>query len=634
MTWTPVSEWFRQTSRIFPEKPAISWSGRRLTYGELDEDSGRLAAALAGDAGWTQEAVVVILADSPFHLAASILGILKAGGAFAPVDRLAPPARLAVMLEEAHPAYILVSPEYAGLAHELSNAAPSRPKVLRLSDAERACPRPEWSGGGLHVAPEHRPDALCYIYFTSGSSGRPKAIAGRLKAIDHFVRWEIETFRVGADSRVSQLADVAFDAYLKDAFVPLCAGGTMCVPEDRAIVWRPDAFADWIDASGITHLQCVPSMFRSLLAARLTADRFPALEHVLLAGEPLLPSDVDRWMGVFGERIRLANLYGPSETTLIKLFHMVTPEDRTARTVPIGKPMQGAAVLVMDETAAPCRPGVVGEIWIRTPYRTHGYYRREDLSSEVFVPNPLTGDPADLVYRTGDLGRIRDDGELEFYGRADGQVKIRGARIELSEVENVISRCRGVREAVVLLHDGDAGPALHAFVVLQGDVGIDQITRHVADWLPSYMIPSEFAALEEIPRTASGKADRKALRSMASTEAPSGAPETLTPLQQEIAAIWAAVLRKPDIRLRDNFFRLGGHSLMIFQVMARIRQRFSIEIPVADMFLAPTLEAYAEKAEQALQTAVLGDDHDPAGIRALNGAVQQNQPTAIFKEAF
>lgn len=618
MEWIAVSEWFSQTSRTYPTKTAIEWADRGLSYSELEEEAAQVGAILSSQSGWAQEAVVAILTDSPFDLITSIIGILKAGGAFVPIDTTAPPSRIATLLEEALPSYILHSPRYADLALRLSTAVLSKPDTLCLSELEESLRGV--TAADSQVA-QQKPDAMCYLYFTSGSNGKPKAVAGRLKAIDHFVRWEIEKFAVGPDSRISQIANVAFDAYLKDAFVPLCAGATMCVPEDRAIVWQPEAFADWLDESRITHLHCVPSIFRSLLQAQLATDRFQSLQYVLLAGEPVLASDVDRWMEVFGERIRLVNLYGPSETTLIKLFHVVTPADRRARVVPIGRPMPDTAALIVDETSTPCPPRVVGEIWIRTPYRTHGYYRREDLTDEAFIVNPFTGDPNDFIYKTGDYGRIREDGEFEFSGRADGQVKINGARIELGEIEDVLRRSDLVRDAVVLPINKPTVSSLRAFVVMDDRGTVDELARHVSEWLPSYMIPADFVRLPELPKTATGKVDRKALLSIPEPTAISGGQKALTPLQRDIAGIWAAVLKKPDIQAGDNFFQIGGHSLTIFQVMSRIRQKFSVEMSVADMFVAPTLEMYSARVQQLLECdrQAMPDRYESAGFETYNG---------------
>jgi amino acid adenylation domain-containing protein len=619
MEWVPITEWLSRTTRMVSAKTAIEWGSRSATYHELERESDRIADVLFTQDGWKEESIVGILSASPFRLLSSIVGTLKAGGAFAPIDPLSPSKRIAAMLEKISPDCLLVDPERRELAVSLSKRLASKPRVFcgeEDQQLERAVATQK-----LFTKIEPNPEALCYLYFTSGSSGSPKAIAGRLKAIDHFVRWEIETFDVGPDSRVSQLAHAAFDAYLKDVFVPLCAGGTVCAPEDRNMVWQPDAFADWLDATRITHLHCVPSMFRSLLAANLNSDRFPDLRYVLLAGEPLLPSDADTWMTIFGERIRLVNLYGPSETTLIKLFHIVNESDRHARSVPIGRAMPGAAALVVDDSLAPCEPGILGEIWIRTPFRSRGYLNDIELTNEVFVPNPFTGDADDIIYKTRDYGRIREDGELEFLGRADGQVKIRGARIELNEIEDCLRRCHAVQDAAVIVTGDEREKSLRAFLVLGAGETTESVVRHASEWLPPYFIPSDFTVLESLPKTATGKVDRKTLTAMANkVREKSLRAEPLTALQEEISKIWVDVLKVSHVLSVDNFFHIGGHSLAILQVLTRLRQKFDIEMSIADMFVAPTLESFSRKVEQAMEnnrSAYESEGHSEDQIAAL-----------------
>src|SRR6185436_8849290 len=233
-------------------------------------------------------------------------------------------------------------------------------------------------GGKLEEAAAGRPAALsspddpCSIYFTSGSMGRPKAILGRLKGIAHFARWEAEALGVKRGTRVSRLASPSFDGFLKDAFVPLCAGGVVCSPESRGLVLEPSRLIDWVDVEKVEVLHLVPSVLRSILNEKLDAECFAALKWVVLAGEPLLPADVRRWREIFGDRVRLVNLYGPTETTVTKLFHFVEAADSERPSVPIGKPMPGAAAMIVGSGGQLCKPGVVGEIYISTPYRALG----------------------------------------------------------------------------------------------------------------------------------------------------------------------------------------------------------------------------------------------------------------------
>jgi amino acid adenylation domain-containing protein len=528
------------TAERCAERIAIDTSGRRLTYGELlGRANGIAAALLAG--GVEKSSLVGLLAGATEDLVAGMLGVLQAGCAFVPLDRRSPAVRLESIVDEVRPGHWLVSPDLAGLAGDLRRRAGGAGETILLGDrTPRRDRAPE--------VPEPDPESLCYVFFTSGSTGRPKGIAGRLKAIDHYIRWEIETFAVGESCRVSQLTSPAFDAVLRDVFVPLVAGGTLCAPADREAVLDGARLVEWIDGERLTLVHCTPTVFRSWLRQDLTADRFPALRHVLLAGEPLPSADVRRWRAVFGDRIELVNLYGPSETTMTKLFHRVRPADAEARIIPAGQPMPGARVIVLDQAGSPCPPGQVGEIVLRTPYRSLGYLNQPELTATVFVRNRWSDRPDDLVYRTGDVGRLREDGQLEFLGRRDRQVKVRGVRVELGPIEEALRACPGVRDAAVVDRaDGEGDKFLCAYLVLDGcggeaadAVSMDagRLREQLVARLPEAMVPSAFMRLDILPRTVTGKLDRRALpdpRSLAGRASP-GQVAARTPLEAKLAA--------------------------------------------------------------------------------------------------
>jgi amino acid adenylation domain-containing protein len=453
---------FCDAAERFAEVTAIEHQDRRISYAELERNSNRLCHFLR-DAGVKRGDAVAILADDTVIVVTAILGVLKAGAAFVPLDPRLPPARLEAMLAVARPALILADDGTGPLLARIRPEIAGNPAVAALGGPDLLDGQlPGWSirDGHWTQAPDTSaiepmgPDDFSYIYFTSGSTGQPKGIAGRLKGIDHFTRWEIDTFGVGPGSRISQLTTPSFDAFLRDVFTPLCAGGTVCVPGDRLRTLSPGNLSPWVAASGINLMHCVPTVFRLMLNDLPGPDAFPDLRWVLLAGEPLTPTDVGRWMDTVGDRIGLVNLYGPSETTMTKFFHRVTRSDATRRSVPIGQPMPGARAVIVDERKRPYPAGAIGEILIRTPYRTLGYHGRPDLTSQVFVPNPFSEDPQDIVYRTGDLGRVLEGGDFELIGRKDQQVKIRGLRVELGEIEDSLRRHPSVADAAVVVLDG------------------------------------------------------------------------------------------------------------------------------------------------------------------------------------
>lgn len=595
-----IHDWFSQTAEKFSDREAIVYGRKSLSYRELEAKSNSLANFLL-TSGAQKSDLVAILTDDVAQAITAILGILKAGCAFVPLDPQIPDKRLELMVQEVSPQWFLIETKFA---EKLANFAANpqlRANVIAF-DEEHNYFNPQRPPGQSHE------DDLAYIFFTSGSTGNPKGIAGRLKGIDHFIRWEIETLGVGPETRVSQLLNLTFDGSLRDIFVPLCAGGTVCVPESKDTILDAAKLVDWIDTQRINIIHCVPSMFRSLLNEGLNPDLFPSLTHVLMAGEPLLPSDVKRWMDIFGERISLINLYGTSETTMAKFIHFVTAEDQDRPSVPVGQPMPGARALIFDESGKACPPGVIGEIHIRTPYRSLGYYNRPELTAQVFVQNPFSKDPQDVIYKTGDLGRVLKDGNFEFIGRKDQQVKVRGVRVELGEIENLLHQHPAVDDvAVVDYEDPSNNKYLCAFVVLNTGIELGELRSLLAAQLPEYMLPSVFLLMEKLPRTISGKINRRALPPPMGAAGRNGdwkAPRT--PVEEVFEGIWARVLGVKRVSIDDNFFHLGGHSLMATQIVSRIRNIFQVELPLQSLFDTPTIEGLAEKVEVAMKAGTVG----------------------------
>lgn len=609
-----IHQLFSATAESFAREPAIVSADRRLSYGELEAWSNNVANYLLKQGLEKGDAVALAL-ENRFAVIAGILGVLKSGGVFMPVDLSMPEARLASMAAEVPPAFVLTESGLAADCGRLLGAhtaeTPVLPVDLEEDTDDHPCLLPRLEEGQLANVSE-RPEVAwdgddpCYVYFTSGSTGRPKAILGRIKAIDHFVRWEIEHFGVTPGSRVSQLTAPIFDAFLRDAFVPLCAGGQLCVAGDPETLLSPDGLCRWLTEQDIHLVHSVPSLFRTMLTAELDAEMFPSLRYVLLAGEPLMPSDVERWHRVFGDRIRLVNLYGSTETTMVKLFYEVQPEDAERRIIPIGQPMPGARALVLDEDLQPCEPGTVGEIYIRTPYRTLGYYQRPDLDEQVFVPNPLSEDPADIIYRTGDMGRMLDDDNLEFFGRRDQQVKIRGVRVELGEIENLLLGSELAREAAVVdREDTNGNKYLCAYVVPAERTSVDAIRDYLANRLAESQMPSAFLELEELPLTATGKVDRKALPApedmLGAQRSEYVAPRTETEIR--VAEVFADVLKVEQVGAEDHFFQLGGHSLLAMVLLSRLSAAFEVEMPLAVLFDAPVVADLARAIDDKKQEA-------------------------------
>jgi amino acid adenylation domain-containing protein len=598
-----------------PTRIALEHGPLRLSYGELDRWSDSLARLLADG---PPRAVVAVAVSSPVERVVALLGVWKAGCVFAPVDLDLPAAGLARLVAYVEPQWWIED------AWTATDSAPSpfpeqgAPRRCHLDPERRTAIAggADFAGGGKTVAESPTPltgipfgpDDFCYLVPTSGSTGVPKLIAGRYQGVGHFIRWETELLGLGPGTRVSQLTSPYFDAYLRDVFVPLCSGGTLVLPASADIRLDADALAEWLDRAEIALVHCVPSLFHLLATGDLHPRRFALLRAVLLAGERPLTAEIARWFSAFGERVRIVNLYGPSETTMTKLFHEVQKADLDRPSIPIGRPIAGAAVLLVDAADRPSAPGTVGEILLRTPYRSLGYYKAPLETAERFRPNPWSGDPDDLVYRTGDLGRLLPSGELEFLGRRDQQVKIRGQRIELSEVESALLGHPGVRAAAAVpRQDADGLSSLWAFVVLAPETPEvpaampHEIRRWLARSLPAQLLPDRIVPVAALPQTRNGKLDRRALAKLDAAgrgTAPRVPPRT--PTESRLTEIWEEVIGVRESGVEDDFFTVGGHSLLATRLLLKARAAFGVELPLRAFLDRPTIAALAGQIEEQI----------------------------------
>ncbi|HEY6804831.1 MAG TPA: amino acid adenylation domain-containing protein [Pyrinomonadaceae bacterium] len=591
MAYESVQEMFGRMAAEFGSRVAIIRGNRQIHYGELEAESNRLANYLL-ESGVTRGTMVALFTHDPIQIITGILGVLKAGAVFVPLDPTFPTGRLLVMSGQVEPQWFVSEEKHLEKLSVLETSSGAR--VLCLDGPSYQEYR-NINAPGLPVDP----DAPCSIYFTSGSTGRPKAILGRLKGIDHFMRWEIGAVGAGPGTRVSQLASPAFDGFLKDVFVPLCSGGVVCAPESRDIILDAWSLADWLDVEQVEVLHCVPSLFRSLLNENLNNRYFESMKCVVMTGEPLYPADVKRWLDVFGDRVRLFNIYGTTETSLSKFVYEIKPEDVERPSIPVGKPIEGSSFMVIDSRGELCGLGAVGEIHIQTSFRSHGYYNAPELTREVFIQNPFSDDPADIVHKTGDYGRLLIGGDLEHLGRRDQQVQIRGVRVELGEIENLLRAHEAVADvAVIDREDADGNKFLVVFVTMANGGGTEPLRQYLSDKLPPTMLPSAFIELDQLPRTLNGKIDRKALPSLESTVQSEVENSKLTPIEEIVEGIWCEVLRVSSVTRNGNFFNLGGHSLLVTQVLARVREYLKVEVPIRSIFEAPTLQEFAQLIQE------------------------------------
>lgn len=596
------------TAGMFPQHIAITHGTRRITYEALHAASLRMAACLT-TLGVQKDAIVGIALGSSIEYVVTILGVMRAGGVFMPLDLSGPAERLAYMLKKTVPKVLVVGsqPAQDDWSERLA-AWPEPPPLLQVGqdltitladgtvyDAGTAPAAPLGTGPG--------PDDSNYIMYTSGSTGNPKAIVGCHKSLSHFMHWEIQEFGLDHTVKVSQFAPVTFDASLRDIFVPLVTGGMLCIPEaaDRQ---QAASLLKWLHTCGITVLHCVPSLFR-LLTRELEQqphlrDTLTQLKYIAMAGEPLYGRDVARWMDVVGNGTQLVNFYGPSETTLIKTFWRVTERPANLHAIlPIGFPIANTAVLVLNGTRL-CGIGELGEIYIKTPFRTRGYYDDPALTSTAFVQNPLNPDREDILYRTGDLGRYLPDRCLEFVGRLDSQVKVNGIRIELSEVETAVLACPGVNETVVLAQSNAEGEnTLVCYYSLKDQANPQDLRAHLQPRLPESMLPAFYLHLQEFPLNLHGKIDKRALpkpEELLYAQTPYDPPTT--DLEHQLCQIWGEILSLTKVGINSPFFDIGGHSLKATRVISHIHRALGIDLSLKEFFEHDTVRKLAGYVQQ------------------------------------
>jgi amino acid adenylation domain-containing protein/non-ribosomal peptide synthase protein (TIGR01720 family) len=587
---------------------ALEWGDTLVSFGALDRAVDRLAAALVAE-GLGPGSIVANVLGSRIDVVVTLLATLRAGCVFVPLDPDAPAPRLAGIAKDLGAEALVVDRQREDLAREIfANVEGVRAWIHLDWGAARELRARATRHPVTAPAGPRAPEAASYIYYTSGSTGAPKGIVGTASGLSHFIAWELGRFAIEPGWRFSQLTAPTFDAFLRDVLVALTSGGTLCVPPARSTLLDSDELMDWIDRSRITLVHCVPTLFGGLVGALQPGRELSALRYVLMSGEVLPIASVRRWIERYGDRIALVNLYGPTETTLVKFCHLVSPADVARGFVPIGRPIEGAHALILDEAGRPSPRGTTGEIYISTPHRTLGYHGNPELTRRSFVPNPFhsNGDPAEIAYRTGDLGRLLNDGTYQFLGRRDGQVKIRGVRVELAEVEGALAESPSIAQAVVAAREGSDGRAslVAYFIARPGHAPTTSELHHfLKGRLPESLLPAAFVQLTSFPLTSSGKVDRRQLPApeRVRPELASSYEPARTPTEQALVEIWSEVLGREQIGIHDNFFELGGHSLLATQVVSRIRQVMGSEIALRRVFEAPTIHELASSMERAME---------------------------------
>ncbi|MGW4820643.1 non-ribosomal peptide synthetase [Streptomyces sp. NPDC004227] len=574
-----VHECVEEQVRRAPGAEAVRNDGTSLTYAELNERANRLAHLLRRH-GVGRDVLVGVAMERSLELVVALLAVLKAGGAYVPLDTDLPPARLAAIAEDAQPPVVLTHGALAGRLPDLGCP------VLRMEDlaADLAAQSPD--DPGVSVDGED----LAYVIFTSGSTGRPKGVMNVHAALRNRLLWMQDAYGLDAPDRVLQKTPFSFDVSVWEFFWPLMTGATLVVARPGG--HRDSAYlADTIAAERITTCHFVPSMLQLFLSE--PAEKSAGLRRVFCSGEEL-PRDLqDRFLDL--HRAELHNLYGPTEAAIdVTAWHCRPGDD--PRPVPIGHPIANTRMYVLDRHGRPVPAGVSGELCIGGRGLARGYLNRPELTAERFTDDPFV--PGARIYRTGDLARHRADGALEFLGRLDHQVKLRGQRLELGEIEAVLTRHGTVREAVVVAREHAPGDVrLAAYVTAAGAAApaAGDLSVHLREFLPEYMVPASFTVLDALPLTPSGKTDRKALPEPRTDRSGLGtrfvAPKD--GMEHALADMWRGLLGVERVGMRDNFFDLGGHSLLMAEFRTSLAAGLGHELTMVELFQHPTIESLA-----------------------------------------
>ena len=575
------------------EQVAAICDGESLTYAELDQRSTRLAHALR-DAGAGEDQLVALVAPRGLALLTMMIAVFKTGAAMLPLEVNHPPERLREILSLSRAPLLVASEDCSALLDQLLSGLDQAPKALFAE----AC----WTCGNDAPLPLlGGPDSLAYVLFTSGSTGTPKGVMIEQRGMLNNIFGKVPALGLNAEDRIPQTASVAFDISVWQFLAAPVLGATVHIlPDD--VAHDPQRLLQVLASERLSVLEIVPSLMRTLLALCPCDLQLPDLRWVLPTGEALPPTVARDWFARFPD-IALMNAYGPAECADDVAFQPIfEAPDANVSHMPIGQPTANNCLYVLDESLRPVPVGVAGEICVGGVGVGRGYLHDPQRTADAFIDHPqLDG----RIYRTGDLGRWRADGVIEYLGRRDQQVKLRGHRIELTEIEHRLAQHPNVREAAVLLRENSVGEAwLVAYWSAHDDtLGSDGLNEHLRAQLPPYMVPAAFVCLERLPLNNNGKVDRKALAAQelnwqAETQ------ESIAPrneLETAVAKIWADVLGRDTVGVEDNFFTLGGHSLLATQIVARLRTHFKLDLPLRVLFEQPTvaLLAVAIAARQA-----------------------------------
>jgi amino acid adenylation domain-containing protein len=609
-----VHQFFEEQVERASNAVAVVFGDQQLTYRELNERAHRLADELRA-LGVGPGVPVGLCVQRSLEMLAGLLGILKAGGCYVPLDPTYPEPRLAFMLKDSQASALVIQER---LQHRFKFQLPGV-KLLCLDAPRFTSPTVAHPAVPTHAAGPPRPDNLAYVLYTSGSTGQPKGVMVTHRNVANFFAGMDRV--LGSEPGVwLAVTSISFDISVLELFWTLARGFKVVIqPDDYAILagrngdetfGQGRSVPEQIVRHGITHMQCTPSLAGALVLAPASLEAMRRLNMLLLGGEALPVSLAKSLREILSGR--LLNMYGPTETTVWSTTHRVT---EATGPISIGRPIVNTEIYVLDRHLQPVPVGVTGELFIGGAGVARGYLGRPELTREKFIPHPFRSERTACLYRTGDLARYRSDGTLDFLGRGDHQVKIRGHRIEMGEIEAALLRHPSVREAVVVARtDSPGGPRLFAYLsaTTEPAPGTRELRQALQSQLPDYMVPSAFVWLTSLPLTPNGKIDRRALPepNEASVRPKKSSAPPRTKIERAIAEVWQEMLGLEQVGRHDNFFDLGGHSLLVVQTQARLREALGVELPVVRLFQSATISALAAFLEQPQEARSLKKVHD------------------------
>ncbi|CAD5923718.1 non-ribosomal peptide synthetase [Planktothrix agardhii] len=585
---------FEQQVKLNPDAIAVRLENEFLTYQELNNRANQLAHYLQS-LGLKADSLVGIFVERSLEMIIGILGILKAGGAYVPLDINYPKERITYILEDTKLGILLAQSQLL--------------EQLPAFQGTTICLDQDWSiiAKQITVIPIVEVDQhnLAYIIYTSGSTGKPKGVMIEHRSVVNYILTTIREYGITADDRVLQFSSICFDVSVEEIFCSLLSGATLVLRTEEMLRSNED-FWQCCQKWQLTALS-LPTAYWHQLVSELIPAALPILSNIkgiFIGGEAIQPAKVQQWRTItanYSPLPRLFNVYGPTEATITTTFYEFTSS--TVTNIPIGRPLSNTQAYILDACLQPVPVGVAGELHIGGVGLARGYFNRPELTQEKFIPDPFSNAPDSRLYKTGDLARYLPDGNIEYLGRIDNQVKIRGFRIELGEIETILSQHSAVKTAIVIAREDETEQKrLVAYIVPQegisnpqeqGLLAVTELRQFLKAQLPEYMVPSAFVILESLPLTSNGKVDRRALPAPDfQSEEQYVAPRN--PIEEILAAIWVKVLKVEQVGIHDNFFELGGHSLLATQLISRIRKAFKVEMPLRELFVAPTVAALAQ----------------------------------------